>query len=103
MLFTVLSSLFSKVGFLPHYWLKLCISSQWRWIVGLIDFLVEWLLPVTKGKKEVTRNVPTEKSRDFCLITVNSMEDGGRNPESKSSISKTYMVKKFFKGTVPPI
>jgi hypothetical protein len=31
------------------------------------------------------------------------MEDGGRNPESKSSISKTYMVKKFFKGTVPPI
>ncbi len=55
-------------------------------MVGLIDFLVEWLLPVTKGKQEVTRNVPTEISRDFCLITVNSMEDGGSNPESKSSI-----------------
>jgi hypothetical protein len=36
-----------------------------------------------KPGKNHRKNAPNEKSRDFCLTFMNSMEDGRRNPGSR--------------------
>jgi hypothetical protein len=36
------------------------------------------------------KNVPNEKSRDFCLMFMNSMEDGRENPGSRPWTFKTW-------------
>jgi hypothetical protein len=39
--------------------------------------------------KTTGKNAPTEKSQDFCLTFMNSMEDGRRNPGSRPWTFKT--------------
>ncbi len=39
--------------------------------------------------KTTEKNAPTEKSEDFCLTFMNSMEDGRRNPGSRPWTFKT--------------
>jgi hypothetical protein len=39
--------------------------------------------------KTTGKNAPTEKSLDFCLTFMNSMEDGRRNPGSRPWTFKT--------------
>jgi hypothetical protein len=36
-----------------------------------------------KPDKKQEKNAPNEKSRDFCRMFMNSMEDGRRNPGSR--------------------
>ncbi len=53
------------------------------------DFLTQLLLPASEGMmKKMTRIVPTEKSLDFCLTTVGSMEPGGQDSQYKKNREK---------------
>jgi hypothetical protein len=42
-----------------------------------------------KSDKKEEKNAPNEKSRDFCKMFMNSMEDGRRNLGSRPWIFKT--------------
>jgi hypothetical protein len=40
-------------------------------------------MEILKGTKSRIKNAQTDKSRDFCLMFMYSMEDGRRNPGSR--------------------
>jgi hypothetical protein len=57
--------------------------------VAKIYTIIQTQVWILKPDEKHEKNAPNEKSRDFCLIFMNSMEDGRRNPGTRPWTFKT--------------